>query len=216
MKFGEIEFTEIPVGEFVMGALDDDKFADNSERPARLVTIPKPFQLSTTVITNKQWSSIMDTTEADDFPRTKVSYKDTVRFTETLSKQLNRTFRLPTEEEWEYAARANSSAVFSGSSSLELSDANYFYSEAGNRVGEGRIMPVGSYPPNEFGLYEMLGNVAEWTRTEWSRTDDGTIIRVIRGGAWDHMPRLLRCSCRDYAPESTRQDNLGFRLLSPI
>jgi formylglycine-generating enzyme required for sulfatase activity len=134
-------------------------------------------------------------------------------------------FRLPSEAEWEYACRAGSSTVFPDGGNLAPDQANYLYDESGETIGPGALTPRGVYPPNAFGLRDMLGNVCEWTADVWhpdfhgAPTDgsprfDGETPdrRVIRGGAWDHLPRVLRASWRDWAPESARWDNLGFRI----
>jgi formylglycine-generating enzyme required for sulfatase activity len=95
------------------------------------------------------------------------------------------------------------------------------------KVGPGRRTPVGAYPPNAFGLHDMIGNVCEWTSDAWHPSFRGAPaegqsweagaesieLRVIRGGAWDYLPRLLRTAWRDFLHQQTRRDNVGFRVV---
>ncbi|MDB6073602.1 MAG: hypothetical protein JWO89_1242, partial [Verrucomicrobiaceae bacterium] len=119
------------------------------------------------------------------------------------------------EVEWEYACRAGSATIFAFGEALESPQANYLYDEHGFKVGPGSRTLPRSYPPNAFGLEDMHGNVCEWVADAWrpsyvASPEDS--LRVIRGGAWDYMPRLLRSAWRDSAPPKTMRDNLGFRV----
>ncbi|MEO0444474.1 MAG: formylglycine-generating enzyme family protein [Verrucomicrobiota bacterium] len=207
-----IEFALIPSGRFWMGAIAGDKYADDSERPRREVWFRDAFYLSVAPISEEQWLRIMGEGRATSLPKVMVNVSDAHRFCQSLRERTEREFRLPTEEEWEYACRADSEQLFSGSNEISLAQANYLYSEAGNRIGVGKRVPIRSYPANEFGLFDMHGNVSEWTSSSWKKSV-ATNELVIRGGAWDYLPRLLRCSCRDSLPESTRRDNVGFRIV---
>ena len=97
---------------------------------------------------------------------------------------------------------------------------NYLYDEEGNRVGAGRLLPVGWGKANAFGLHDMLGNVCEWVADGWSDSYAGSLnsssSKIIRGGAWDYLPRLVRPGWRDSALASHRRDNLGFRIARNI
>ena len=199
-----------------MGGVPEDKFVSEVELPRHEVKVGA-FELARHPVTRGQWFG----GEAEDpqLPVTGVSFDDAERFARRFG------CRLPSEAEWEYACRAGSATVFSHASVLDLADANFLYDESGVVVGRGAPMPVGSHLPNAFGLHDLLGNVCEWTSDLWHPGYDGVPAdgspwldggkpghRVIRGGAWDHLPRLLRASWRDQAPESARWDNLGFRL----
>jgi formylglycine-generating enzyme required for sulfatase activity len=103
-----------------------------------------------------------------------------------------------------------------------LANANFLYDESGKKIGRGSRTPTETYPPNAFGIEDMLGNVAEWTQNPWRPNyleipaPELTDLRVIRGGAWDYMPRLLRPSWRDFSLKNHRRDNLGFRIAATL
>jgi formylglycine-generating enzyme required for sulfatase activity len=154
-----------------------------------------------------------------------VSWLQAVDYCVWLAKQAGRPYRLPSEAEWEYACRAGSTSPFSIGNTITSEDANFLYDENGKRVGLGHSTPVGSYALNAFGLGDMHGNVCEWVSDCWcpnyqSAPSDGspwleaaeTDHRVIRGGAWDYLPRLLRSTWRDSLPQTIRRDNVGFRV----
>lgn len=199
-----------------MGGLPDDKFVSAVELPQHLVAV-SAFQLARHPVTRGDWFGV--SVEAASLPMTGISFEDAEAYAR------GRGCRLPSEAEWEYACRAGASKLFSRASSLGIEDANYLYDESGERVGVGAMLPVGGHPPNAFGLFDLLGNVCEWTADLWHPGYKGAPsdaspwleggkcgYRVIRGGAWDQLPRMLRSSWRDWAPESARWDNLGFRL----
>lgn len=211
-----IDFVALPAGSFRMGGVPEDKFVSAVELPRHEVKVGA-FELARQPVTRGQWFG--GEVEDPQLPVTGITFDEAESFARRLG------FRLPSEAEWEYACRAGSTTVFSHASALESGDANFLYDESGVAVGLGAPMPVGSHPPNAFGLHDLSGNVCEWTADLWhpgygGAPGDGlpwmeggkSGHRVIRGGAWDHLPRLLRASWRDQAPESARWDNLGFRL----
>jgi formylglycine-generating enzyme required for sulfatase activity len=218
-SLGEIQFRSIPAGTFRMGGSMNDKFVTDVEMPSHEVMVTA-FLISVHPVTWKQWNQVTNqSANFDDLPVTGVSFQEATEFARSLDA------RLPTEAEWEYACRASSSSLFPHGARLEHSHANYLYDESGEEVGCGGLTPVGTYAPNDFGLHDMIGNVCEWTADLWhpsyvNAPCDGSAWiaggqpakRVIRGGAWDQLPRTLRASWRDWAPESARWDNLGFRL----
>jgi formylglycine-generating enzyme required for sulfatase activity len=224
MRIQPIRFVIIPGGRFWMGGSADDKFAGSVELPRHEVEIAT-FEMSIHPITFGQLHGGLDGANAgaSEYPATRIDFHQACAIAE------NHGARLPTEAEWEYACRARSSSVFPHGANLHPDSANFLYDESGQPVGPGRPTPVGSFPSNVFGLCDMLGNVCEWTADVWhpgyqNAPTDGSAwlgdgkqgCRVIRGGAWDHLPRLLRASWRDWAPESARWDNLGFRLARDI
>lgn len=220
---------EVPAGRFEMGGIADDKFVSAVELPRHVVEIPHGFQIGVTPVTRGEWKQVMDRLPHscrgdlnDSCPVVGMSFSEIGEFL----RELGGGYRLPTEAEWEYACRAGSPSVFPHGSDLGVGDANYYYDERGVECGVGRPVPVGAYPPNDFGLHDMLGNVCEWTVDEWHAGYDGAPsdgsgwnvggkegTRVIRGGGWDHLPRVLRVSWRDWAPENACWDNLGLRLI---
>jgi formylglycine-generating enzyme required for sulfatase activity len=218
----------IPPSRFVMGGREDDKFVSEVELPPREIVVKKGFLISETPVTREQWIAVMGGLPPGNAPGLPgnapvvcVSFPDAGSF----CRELGAHCRLPSEAEWEYACRAGSGSVFPHGPDVSTDDANYLYDELGFPVGKGALMPVGSYGRNGFGLYDMIGNVCEWVADAWHPgyrgAPDGTApwladgkkgCRVIRGGGWDHLPRVLRASWRDWAPESARWDNLGFRV----
>jgi formylglycine-generating enzyme required for sulfatase activity len=216
-------WVEIPAGSFLMGGVPDDKFVSAVEMPRHEVKIKKSFALGVFPVTRGEW---FETEVPDpDLPVTGVDFSEIQSYMKRLTRAQGISFRLPSEAEWEYACRAGSDTVFPDGGNLEPEQANFLYDESGETIGRGELTPRGFYPPNNFGLHDMLGNVCEWTADVWYPDFHGAPAdgsprlhgekpdrRVIRGGAWDHLPRVLRASWRDWAPESARWDNLGFRI----
>lgn len=214
-------FAAIPAGEFEMGENDNDKFANDTERPRHRVSM-RAFELALSPVSVRDVRAVLPDYPDhanDDLPATMLSWVEAMDFATAVG------CRLPTEAEWEYAARAGSPHAYPWGDVLTTQHANYYYSEEGERVGIGRLMPSGRHPANAFGLYDMVGNICEWTEDVWHSTYHGAPTngsawtnggragwRVLRGGAWDYLPRLLRVSWRDALPETTRRDNVGFRL----
>ena len=223
---------EIPPGSFLMGGIADDKFVSAVELPQHPVNIGHRFELGITPVTRRQWVDLMGTLppgcrhdHSDDCPVVGVSYSEVHEYLRELTSTTGTPYRLPTESEWEYACRAGSTTVFPHGTQLDPADANFLYDERGESVGPGALTPVARYGPNRLGIFDLLGNVCEWTVDVWhagytGAPADGSAwtvagksgCRTIRGGAWDHLPRVLRASWREWAPESARWDNLGFRI----
>ena len=218
---------ELPSGDFVMGENDGDKFANDTERPPHRVHMPYGISIghcSVTVGEYRHFLSHHAPGEQEDLPVVNVTWHDARAYCAWLTRMTERAYRLPSEAEWEFACRAGSRAAFSWGDDITPSHANYLYDETGAKVGPGRRMPVGSYPPNSFGLCDFHGNVCEWVEDTWhpnylDAPDDSSAWvnpadpgKVIRGGAWDYLPRLLRSPWRDWNFAETRRDNLGFRV----
>jgi formylglycine-generating enzyme required for sulfatase activity len=226
----------VPAGSFWMGADDaDDRFASPPEKPRHEVTIERPFEIGRAPVTFEEWDEYAAETGAPrprDWgwgrggnPVIDVSWNDAVDYIAWLSARSRRRYRLPTEAEWEYCCRAGTTTVFSTGSTISTAQANYLYTDFRESPGLGRPVPVMSYPPNSFGLFDMHGNVCELVADVWyddyrSAPTDGSArltpsdspLRVVRGGGWDGMPRLLRCAYRDAIHRDTRCDNIGFRI----
>jgi formylglycine-generating enzyme required for sulfatase activity len=207
----------IPAGIFQMGASDSDRFANDTERPAHEVQV-NSFALGKQPVTVAQYRCYQPGhAPLDDanWPVVNVSWLDAQGYCSWLGTETRHPYRLPTEAEWEYACRAGTTGSFAHGNELNDGQANYLFDEEGQRVGRGERTTVGSYPPNAFGLHDMHGNVCEWVADAWCATYTETTHhaeRVIRGGAWDYMPRLLRSSWRDRLCPSTSRDNVGFRV----
>jgi formylglycine-generating enzyme required for sulfatase activity len=217
------DFVTIPGGEFLMGENDGDKFSNDTERPRHRVRV-SPFRLARFPVTVGEFRRFRPDHEPDcpeDWPATMISWEDAAAY----CLRLGNGSRLPSEAEWEFAARAGSSDHYPWGSTISPADANYYYEENGRKVGCGHRTPAGDFPANAFGLLDMVGNVCEWTADGWhpdhvSAPADGSAraghesgcLRVIRGGAWDYLPRLLRASWRDHLHQRIRRDNVGFRV----
>lgn len=226
------ELCLLPIGSFVMGGILEDKFVSQVELPQHQVTLGQLFSLGKFPVTRCEWFSVMGSLppgvagdETDERPVVNVTFPEVMAYLRELSTRSNKQYRLPSEAEWEYACRAGTTTVFPQGNVLGRGDANFFYDEQGCPIGHGEPTAVGLYPANPFGLYDMLGNVCEWTADTWHPgyqtapadgsawiQEEGRSRRTIRGGGWDHLPRVLRASWRDWAPEQARWDNLGFRV----
>lgn len=218
---------ELPSGEFVMGENDGDKFANDTERPAHRVQIPAGLALGCFPVTSGEFRHFRHAhapDDADDLPVVHVNWHDAHAYCKWLRDRTGRVYRLPTEAEWEFACRAGSRTPFSCGDEITPAFANFLLDEYGARIGVGRRTAVGSYPPNQFGLCDLHGNVCEWVEDVWhpdyhGAPADGTAWaepgdqrHVVRGGAWDYLPRLLRSAWRDWRPADHRADNIGFRV----
>jgi formylglycine-generating enzyme required for sulfatase activity len=217
----------LPAGEFMMGENAADKFANDTERPAHRVTFAENFALGKFPVTVGEFRAFRRghlPGDAGDLPVVNISRDEAAAYCEWLAEKTDRLYRLPSEAEWEYACRAGSHAPFSSGSTITAAAANFLYDENGLRAGLGYRTPVGSYPANAFGLHDFHGNVCEWVADTWHPNyvdapadgsawmEDSGQSHVIRGGAWDYLPSLLRNSWRDRREAAFCSDNLGFRV----
>lgn len=218
---------ELPAGECIMGENGGDKFANDTERPAHRVRIPSGLALGCFPVTAGEYRRFRAghaPEDPEDLPAVRVNWEDACAYCDWLSERTGRAYRLPSEAEWEYACRAGGQTPFAGGDEITPAQANYLYDEGGLRVGIGSRTPVGDYPPNKFGLHDLHGNVGEWLADTWhpgyvgapadgqAWIEPGDNRHVVRGGAWDYLPRLLRSSWRDWQPAERRTDNIGFRV----
>lgn len=218
---------DIPAAEFRMGENANDKFANDTERPAHGVRISSDFALGKFPVTIDEFRKFREghlPGGEGNLPVIQVNWDEATAYCEWLGEETGRAYRLPSEAEWEFACRAGATGSFAFGDELSTSDANFLYDENGTRIGAGRRTAVGSFPANRFGLHDMHGNVCEWVADAWhpnyeDAPADGSAWlspsdgrRVIRGGAWDYLPRLLRSSWRDWRCANDRFDNIGFRV----
>lgn len=225
--------TALPAGTLAMGSpevktsgLSEEalKYAGEfEEQPQHAVRIPA-FAIGTHEITQAEWVAIMGEnpsgTHGDRLPVENVSWEEAQEFARRLSQRTGKTYRLPTEAEWEYAARAGSTQTFPfGDDPARLPQHAWFRENS-----EGHSHPVGSREPNAFGLHDMLGNV--WERTEdcWrphyedaptdgsARTDGDCDLRVVRGGSWVNLPQFLRPAARFRYSTTSRYEFVGLRI----
>jgi formylglycine-generating enzyme required for sulfatase activity len=218
----------IPPGSFVMGETVNDKFTTDTERPAHTVVIAREFQLGCFPVTVGEYRAFSPGHATDDdptWPVVNVSWQEARDYCAWLQKGTGDSFRLPSEAEWEYACRAGTRSPFATGMEITPAEANFFYAEDGAHVGIGSRAAVGCYASNAFGLWDLHGNVCEWVEDTWhvdypvAPADGAAWVaagdpgrRVIRGGAWDYLPRLLRSAWRDSLHTTHRRDNVGFRI----
>jgi formylglycine-generating enzyme required for sulfatase activity len=215
-----MEFVLIPAGTFPMGA--ERGAAD--ERPVHQVTISQPFYLGRYPVTQTQWTAIMQTNpsgcQGEPHPVENVSWEDIQQFIHRLNaKEGGRPYRLPTEAEWEYAARAGSTTAYGfGHEARQLHEYAWYKANSG-----GKTHPVGQLKPNAWGLYDMQGNVWEWVQDWYGLYAAGAILdpqgpqsgsaRVRRGGSWSTGVESCRIAKRDGIAPGRLLTSLGFRLL---
>jgi hypothetical protein len=197
-----LNFVAIPAGTFRKGCMDGDDACRDDEKPASRVSVDA-FQMSATEVTQDFWQAVMGSNPSDfngaGLPVEHVSWQDAQAFVERLNGRGDGfRYRLPTEAEWEYAARAGETTP------PNLAAVAWF----GLTMGAGRTQPVGRKSANGWGLYDMFGNVAEWCEDWYSPNYQ----RVVKGGAWDDSATSLRASARDKAATSTRVYRIGVRL----
>ncbi|MGX5174012.1 SUMF1/EgtB/PvdO family nonheme iron enzyme [Aliikangiella sp. IMCC44653] len=227
-----IKMVSIPAGSFQMGCVSGQGCRSN-EKPVHTVSI-NAFKMSETEVTFAQWDACVSAGGCSHKPSDRgwgrgsrpvmrVSYNDiTQQFIPWLNKVTGNTYRLPTEAEWEYAARAGSSTQYSWGNSIGSGRANC--DGCGSQWDNSKTAPVKSFSANAFGLYDMHGNVYEWTQDCWNDSYHGAPShgrawtsgdcsgRVLRGGSWRDGTRSLRAAYRYKSDRLYRFYNFGFRL----
>ena len=252
------EMVVVPAGDFMMGSPESEKERRDDEGPRHKVTIPAKFAVGKFEITRVQYATFVNETnhEAEDkcwtyeddvvsyrsqrsyknpafdqdhtHPVVCVNWNDAKAYVRWLSRITKKTYRLLSEAEWEYVARAKTDTPFWWGDSISTSQANY----DGNYVYNGskgkyhkKTVPVDSFEANQFGLYNLHGNVLEWVEDCWHDSyhgapEDGTawtkgegcINRVLRGGSWGSHPDVLRSAYRGWSDMSSRNNYIGFRV----
>ncbi len=223
-------------GAFTMGCTSEQQDCYDSDKPAHSVTL-SDFYIGRHEVTQKLWTQVMGSInpsyfKGDDLPVENVSWEDVQDFLKKLNAKLpagQKPYRLPTEAEWEYAARQGGQAVLFGNGKniadpVEINfDGDYdvkSYSIKG--IDRQKTTPVGSFAPNSLGLYDMSGNVWEWCNDWYGDYTSGSqtnpqgpgsgVSRVIRGGYWGSFPRDCRVAYRGHGTPADRGSDLGFRL----
>jgi formylglycine-generating enzyme len=231
-------FIRVEPGTFWMGSPETEPHRKTNENHHR-VQIKAPFYLQETEVTLEQWQAVMGKSwfirrqGTLQTPVTRVSFYDCEKFIRKLNQSSTARYRLPLEAEWEYACRAGTTTAFSWGNDIDCFKA--MYANTPKRHGECsphyRSMglpvngpaPVGSFPPNPWGFYDMHGNVWEWCQDEYLediRTPGvntsellSVTYRVRRGGSWYLYGRFLRSANRTYAHPGARFQTTGFRLV---
>ena len=236
----DLEMVVIPEGTFMMGSSENQKYAKNSEYPQHLVNI-QSFAIGKFQITQQQWQQVASLPKisrdldadpsyfkAKDRPVEQISWYDAIEFAARLSQKTGREYRLPSEAEWEYAARANTDTPFhfgpTISSDLVNYNTNYTYAFEPQGEFRDRTVAVGSFYPNAFGLYDMHGNVYEWCADDWADNYQNTPVdgsswqesnnnlKVLRGGSWFADPIGCRSANREKDVPNLKYNTLGFRV----
>ena len=217
------EMVALSGGSFAMGSNDDP-----SEKPVRRVSV-KPFAMSKFPITMREWNACVaakactySPTGNDDAPVTNVSWNDAQQFIGWLSQVTQKPFRLPSEAEWEYAARGGTTTKFWWGDQLQTGMANC--KGCGEPYDAGQPLKVGSFKPNPFGLHDMGGNVHQWVSDCWHKTyqgaptdgsswvEAGCTSHVIRSGSWRNNPDYARPASREPYDTNVRYPTHGFRV----
>ena len=209
----------VPAGEFTMGP----PASETGEETRRRVTIKVPFAVSKFEITFDEWNACVRDGGCDDYrpkdqgwgrgkrPVIDISWDNAKAYTDWLKRKTGKSYRLLSESEWEYAARAGTMSVFAYGDTLSPRQANFDGSTDGSgpsAVNRQKTLPVGSFPPNRFGLYDMHGNVTEWVEDCWHDDTAGAPAdgsawldgecegRVLRGGSWEDSAEELHSAAR--------------------
>ncbi|GHV57989.1 hypothetical protein FACS189460_5330 [Deltaproteobacteria bacterium] len=220
-----MEFVLIPAGTFMMGSPPDDKSVPSDEKPAHQVTISRPFYMGQYEVTQAQWEEVMGSNpsffKGRNNPVEQVSWEDAQEFIKRLNQmEGTNKYRLPTEAEWEYAARAGTQTrYYFGDSEKNLGEYAWYDDNSNDETH-----PVGQKKPNAWGLYDMAGNVWEWVE-DWYDSDyysrspgldppgpERGLSRVQRGGGWINFTTLCQSALRDDYNPGNRYLTLGFRL----
>jgi formylglycine-generating enzyme required for sulfatase activity len=261
LGFGvKLEMVEIPGGTFLMGAAENEAEGNDDERPTHQVTVPT-FCMGKYAITQEQWEKVaaffpkinqdLDRRPSyfkgdNHLPVECVSWYDAVEFCDRLSQKTGRNYRLPSEAEWEYACRAGTTTPFHFGETITTEvanyDGNYIYGEAPKGKYREKTTPVGSFPPNYFGLYDMHGNLWEWCLDDWHDNYEGAPIdsspwfddmvtersrsnknlsqkqerAVLRGGCWNDIPTVCRSASRSYNYRDFYYVIIGFRVVCEV
>ena len=218
-----IDMVRVEAGTFTMGATAEMKNPDVDEKPTHRVTLINDYYIGKYEVTQALWQTVMGNNpsyfKGDNLPVEQVSWKDCKKFLSKLNRITGKMFRLPTEAEWEYAARGgNKSRGYQYSGSNNLSDVAWYSDNSGSKTHA-----VGIKQPNELGIYDMSGNVWEWCQ-DWYGNYSSSFQtnptgansgsgRVCRGGSWYNTARNCRSSCRYYDTPDNRYYALGLRLV---
>jgi formylglycine-generating enzyme required for sulfatase activity/uncharacterized protein YgiM (DUF1202 family) len=219
------EMVVIPAGSFRMGNLNGG--GDSNENPVHNVTIPRSFAVGKYEVTQAEWQAMMGSNPSQykglRNPVERVSWNEAKGFVRKLSAKTGKTYRLLSEAEWEYVARAGTSTDYWWGSRIGHNRANC--ESCGSRWDNKQTAPAGSFSANPFGLYDTVGNVWEWTEDCWHEGYNGAPTngnawttggncdrRVHRGGSLENTPRVVRSMDRNWFSTVSRTYSVGFRV----
>jgi formylglycine-generating enzyme required for sulfatase activity len=241
------EMVVVPAGSFAMGSASGEEGRDKDEGPQREVTFAQPFAIGRYEVTFDQWDACVAAGRCNGYrpddegwgrgsrPVINVSWHDVQDFVSWLSEETGQSYRLPTEAEWEYAARGGTTRPFWTGGTISTAQANYDgnYTYGAGVTGVYRQRTVvaddPTCPANPFGLLHVHGNVWEWVQDCYADSYDGapsdghTAVarngcteRVLRGGSWYFIPRNLRSANPNWNAPETRNNNTGFGVASTL
>ena len=229
----------LPAGSFTMGSPREEKGRSKYEGPQRRVTIWRPFAVGKYEVTFAQWDACVSAGGCRRRPNDRgwgrgprpvmnVSWHDAKQYVGWLSRKTGKRYRLLSEAEWEYAARAGTTGPFHFGPTISADRANYkgtsTYGSGRRGIYRRKTVPAGRFPANRFGLHDMHGNVQEWVEDCWHRNyhgapSDGRAwtktdckLRVVRGGSWGGRPGDLRAASRGWVAAGSRFNFIGFRV----
>ena len=227
------EMVVVPAGSFIMGSLD----GDYDERPRHKVVITKPFAVGKFEVTRDQWDACVTANACQPrgegrtignfialgggrHPIVGISWHQAKAYVAWLSHKTGQTYRLLTEAEWEYVARAGTTTRYDWGGDIGQDRANCW--GCGSRWDKREAAFVGSFQANPWGLHDLRGNVWEWVEDAWHPSFDAAQraqakqehapFRVMRGGAWNSIPAKLRAAARGKAAPTVRNAAVGFRV----
>lgn len=227
------EMVVVPAGEFMMGSPESEEGRYANEGPQHKVKIALPFAVGRFAVTFDEWDACVvaggSAHEPDDNgwgrgrrPVINVSWEDAQVYVTWLANKTGKPYRLLSEAEWEYAARAGATTRYPWGDEAGTGRANFFGS--GSRWSGEQTAPVGSFKPNAFGLFDMIGNVWEWVQDCWNYSYDGAHAdgsawesgdcgrRVARGGCWFNLSQIARAADRYGNKPGYRYYTIGFRV----
>jgi formylglycine-generating enzyme required for sulfatase activity len=226
----DMKFAWIPPGTFSMGSPKDEKERQDNETHHK-VTLSKGFFMGVHAVTQEQWQAVMGSNPSKfkgdkNLPVELVSWENCQEFIKKLRDKDKKPYRLPTESEWEYACRAGTKTPFCFGETISTDQANYdgshTYGNGKKGVYRQKTTPVGSFPANAWGLFDMHGNVWEWCHDWHGDYPQNDVVdpqgpsegqyRVLRGGSWYGDPEGCRSACRDGYVPANRYINYGLRV----
>ena len=230
-----LQFNLVPAGEFTMGS-PAGELGRGAQETQHDVRISRPFYLGRYEVTQRQWQRVMHSNPSwfqqcgPECPVERVSWYQVQQFIGRLNRLSAQRFRLPTEAEWEFACRAGTKTPFNTGKNLTTSEANYDgegpYDGFAPGLFRRSTVKVGSFSPNALGLYDMHGNVWEWTQDSYCAYPEGPVtdpqgncpnpLKVIRGGSWYFDANSARCALRYTHRPQDLGFSLGFRLARPV
>jgi formylglycine-generating enzyme required for sulfatase activity len=227
----------VPAGNFMMGSPETEKGRDPDEGPQHRVTVAGPFAVAKFELTFAEWDACTSHGDCDPHisdsgygrgqqPSLNVSWDDAQVYVAWLRRITGKPYRLLTEAEWEYVARAGTATAYYWGDDIGKNNADC--NGCGSQWDNKKPAPVGSFAPNQFGIYDMVGNVLEWTQDCWHDDYDGAPVdasawmsgdcdgHIVRTGPWNFNPPTLRGARRDAVAHEVRAANMGFRVARTI